>query len=150
MKKLLAIAMILALFLPACVVAEEQDPVVGFWYIVVLKDNYTEEVQKQMEKNPFTSRDLANVRIYYFMENGEIYSTSSTFEAKRSNASGGGIAGSWSKLDDGRYMVTLVSRGSGPAIFEDDKMYVVYNSDKEYFALRRLETLTLPEDYRRN
>lgn len=136
MKKLISFVLIIILALPALVMAEDRDPIVGFWYLIIDVGTLPEKVQKDLSQSIHTFRVLAEVDVLYFNEKGEIYSVEMNFEPYMVSADDSTIRGTWTKNDKGEYNVVYKSR-SAPAYFEDDKLFIKYYDT--YVALRKME-----------
>ena len=110
MKKLLAIVLILALIVPAAAMAADPDPIVGCWYMVFDVNDYSEKDRAAFLKNVHILDTQMEVHVFWFTEGGEIYKTVTQFHPGYSDVDGGSIAGTWTKLEDGRYSVVLFSK----------------------------------------
>ena len=144
MKKLLTLFLILALLLPAATaLAEEEttepEPIVGFWYTLISSEDLPEAAQKAMAANPFTSRRLFEVHVLRFSDDGTIYRVILEFEKKQVAGLNNyyGVSGTWFKMDNGNYRVTIVSAGSGEAIIKDGLLYT--DTGNGVYVYRRME-----------
>ena len=136
MKKLLALILIVAMFMPVFATAEDPDPIVGFWYLVMDVSTFPEKIKEQLWSNIHTYRILAEVDILYFNEQGEIYAVELNYEPMMVHADDAIISGTWTKNDKGEYNVVYKSK-SAPAYFDDGKLFIKYHD--VYAALRKME-----------
>jgi len=138
MKKLIIIAMILALLLPAAAgMEDEEDPIVGCWYAAVN--------QKNLEENARIRGVSIEVRILYFDPTGVIksgviaFGNSTGLNDIRSTP----VAGTWVKKEDGKYG-TVYENIIGESILEDGVLYIPYD-EKEKLAYRRIYEVSLAD-----
>lgn len=154
MKKLITIILILAMIVPAASMAAEisveeyKDPLVGYWYLLIEKEELPEKMQKELNKGYYTSPMVSELTIYRITEDGTIYQIAGDFLGSYSEAHGGNVCGSWVKTDDSEYIVTVVGKGSGIVNFEDSRMYIYFGGDT-YFAFHKMETFILETDLKK-
>lgn len=133
MKKLITIILILALALPAAALAEEMDPIVGNWYVLL-----------EIPGTPFETvvPDYTQmIVILTFAEDGQIVYAEMDYKGTTVEMKQPRVWGKWEKKD-GQYSVSLISVGTDEAFFHDDLLYVAAFSKGLYYGFRRLE----PED----
>lgn len=155
MKKLIIVILILAMIVPVTSMADEisteepRAPLVGYWYLLIEKEELPEKMQKELNKGFYTSPMVSELTIYRITEDGMIYQIAGNFLGSYSEAHGGNVGGSWIKTDESEYIVTIVGKGSGIVNFEGTRMYI-YFGDDTYFAFHKMETFVLETDLKKS
>ncbi len=132
MKKLITIILILAMLTPAAM-AEDNDPIVGNWYVLL-----------EIPGTPFESvvPDYTQmIVILTFAEDGQIVYAEMDYKGTTVEMKQPRVWGKWEK-EDSKYTVSLISVGTDEAFFKDNLLYVAAFSTGLYYGFRRLE----PED----
>lgn len=141
MKKLIALAMILILIVPASALAVDRDPIIGGWYMC-----YDEKVTPEMASN-FSGFDKI-FAIYDFTEDGTIM----LLEVDLKEGKGTPVysaAGKWSKEND-KYKYSIIGLGQGTAFIKDRELYLALDNvsaRQMYLKIRRIEYFDPYSDY---
>lgn len=147
MKKLLCLLLVLCMF-PFVSLADDPDPIVGFWYVIYDVSQYPEDMQAAFRENIHIRDSLYETHVFWFTENGEIYSSTTHFRTHQSEANGSGIIGTWSKGKKGKYTTVISSTISlDSAYIENGILYAKYLTDY-YVAFRKMEPLDFSKDLR--
>jgi hypothetical protein len=128
MKKLLAVILILALLLPAFVLAET-DPIVGYWYMYIDMKAYPELVTMFGDYDHILS-------MFYFDESGFIYQLENDVKDRKSTpyfTSGG----KWEKSAAG-YNVSIIGIGETTMIVDGDTALLKNKYASIYLKVRKL------------
>ena len=138
MKKLITFTLILALLLPATVLAEERDPIVGNWYILFDGNIYPEI------KSAVGNMD-SDLSVYYFNADGSIMlldnpitdgSSDPTFAA----------CGKWEIINDA-YKYSIIGLGTGNILLSGDELLVELSEYGIYMVMRKIIPFNPYEDY---
>lgn len=127
MKRFFCLLAVLVL-LPFAVIAEEADPIIGTWYIML---DYTEYPQTAE-----TNGKNYMLYILVFEESGTISGVS----AESTNTTGlygsASAVGTWSN-DNGKYTVNLIGVGSNSAEFDNDRL-LVQMTPNVWYSMQRM------------
>ena len=118
MKKLLCILLIVALFLPSAVLADETDPIVGCWYFF-----YDMAVTPEMQ-SAFPEYDKL-IGIYWFSESGIIYGLGLQIVGTDGTPDYSSV-GKWTKSGDS-YIIGLIGTPECSGILEGDSLFYEAN-----------------------
>lgn len=133
MKKLLCVLLIVALFLPSAVLADETDPIVGVWYICIDSADLASDLREQGYSY--------GVMLFFFTEKGEIISADVEFNGSSGAVTEPTYIGKWEKKGK-EYQTSIISAGVDRAWFEDDLLYVSFNK-VQYHGFRKLTPIDL-------
>ena len=128
MKKLLSFILILCIFIPAAV-AEEQDPIVGAWYIMLDYSEYP--------ASPETAGKNYMLYIMVFEPSGTISGISGESAEATGLAAYGSAVGTWENTG-GSYIVNLIGVGSNSAEFSGDRL-LVQMTENVWYSMRRMD-----------
>lgn len=127
MKKLIAVALILALLLPAFALAEP-DPIVGAWYVMFNYDDipYTADVG---------GREYM-LYILFFEDDGTV--SGATIEALEDNtfSANASVIGKWSSKN-GVYNVSIIGMGESTAELKEDRL-IIAAYESVYYSMQRI------------
>lgn len=142
MKKLVAIILIFALFLPAAAFSEqEKDPIVGTWYA------YFSIPGSPMEQS-FPGYDYSVVLIT-FTDDHSVYFLELDFSGSNMNNNGYKVAGEWKKTGFS-YEVSIISVGISNATIQDGMLNAAIFNSEVYMKFRKLESFNFyTEMYRK-
>jgi len=129
MKKIAVLILALALILSAVPsVAEDPDPIVGIWYILL---NVADGPQ-----NPLYQDYTCLMMILNFEPDGRIWYSEQDYLPADSVAVDPYISGEWSRTEEG-YNTKLMSLGEGPAYLKDGLLYVKVMPNV-YYVMHRM------------
>ena len=130
MKRLITIILILAMIMPAAVCAEEQDPIIGTWYI-----NF------RIKGSPMES-DLSefdtSIMLITFSETSSIYLIELDYSGSKLTNNGLNTIGKWEKTGTG-YELSIISVGISNAVIQDGMLNAAIYNTGIYMKYRRLE-----------
>lgn len=138
MKKLFCLLLVL-LLVPLVAFSDEQDPIVGCWYIY-----YNKSITPEME-SIYPDCDIC-FTIYVFDNSGVVYASNSIIlgTAGKSEYS---TAGKWEKTESG-YNIGLLGVGEGNAFIENDYLLLAVQNTSDYYAkFRKLYNFNPYKDY---
>ena len=136
MKKIIAAALVIAMFLSTAALAE-QDPIVNSWYMLYSKALVPEFADS------FQGCDLI-IAVYSFMEDGTIIGTENDIKDGVSTPLGRGV-GKWEK-DLFGYKYSIIGLGSGEAKIKNNALYLK-TSAGPYLIFRKMEPYNPYTDY---
>ena len=136
MKKLIAVALVIVMFLSTASLAE-QDPIVNSWYML-----YSKALVPELADS-FQNYDLI-VAVYSFMEDGTIIGTENDIKDGISSPIGQGV-GKWEKNLLG-YQYSIIGLGSGEAKIKNDVLYLKTSAGPN-LKLRKMEPYNPYTDY---
>ena len=126
MKKLFCLLLVL-LLVPFSTFADDPDPIVGAWYIML---DYTEYPQ---------TADTENKNYMFYMmifeENGTISGVSGESLKTTGLYASGSAIGTWSN-DNGKYTFNMIGVGSNAAEFDGDRLLVQMTTNVWYSMQR--------------
>lgn len=128
MKKLITIILILALLLPAAAPAEQQDPILGAWYIMLDYSEY-----------PATAESAGKKYMLYIMifeEDGTISGISGESLETTGLYANGSAIGTWQN-NGGAYTVNMIGVGSNAAEFSGDRL-LVQMTGNVWYSMQRM------------
>lgn len=115
MKKLIAVILILVILLPAAVLAEERDPIVGIWYLCVDVTLYPEL------SGAYNGKDLL-FDIYNFMPDGPVMAAGLEQTGQKGETSFQ-PTGRWEKEED-HYLLKVLNYGNTIIYVKGDLLYL--------------------------
>ena len=127
MKKLITLLLILALLMPATVLADP-DPIIGAWYIMLDYREYPETEQ--------TAGKNYMMYIMIFEESGTISGVSAESAQDTGIAAACSAIGTWTN-SDGKYTVNLIGIGSNSAEFIEDRL-LVQMTQNVWYSMQRM------------
>ena len=138
MKRLIAIILVFVIVIPASVISEEQDQIVGMWYLYA-----------DMKKYPELSASYEDIDsellIYYFLQSG-------TIMALMLNTKEGqgvpqySVTGKWEKGNDS-YSLSIIGGGTGKAYIKGNEMIAqILGGEGSYALLREMEEFNPYQD----
>lgn len=137
MRKLITVILILSLFLPAAVLAEDPDPIVGAWYIML-----------DYKDAPYDDPSMAgkNYMIYvmFFEPSGTISGFSGESVQNIGFYGAGSTIGTWVKSGD-TYTTSIVGIGTSNPTIEDGRL-IIFAAGKIHYSMRRLEWASWEND----
>ena len=138
MKKLIAIIMIIALLLPATVLADNPDPIVGAWYIML---NYND-----MPYEDKSGSEGKNYMIYVmiFEDTGAISGISGESLQGIGFYGSGTPIGTWVNAG-GKYTASVTGIGVINPAIEGDRL-IVQMTTNVYYSMRRIEMGSWEDD----
>ena len=116
MKKLITLLLILALALPALALAEEPDPIVGAWYVMLDYTEYpgsTKEIEGRSYK----------IHIIKFEVDGSFSLINTIAMQTGEIESMGSKMGKWEKAENG-YVLSMYGGGTNKAEFSEGNLLV--------------------------
>jgi len=138
MRKLITITLILALLIPAAALADDQDPIIGCWYLYYDAYIYPEFASTYGNVE-------SEVSIYYFLPNGSIMLLDNPIKGESSTPTYSGC-GRWQKTDNG-YTYSLVGLGEGDARITDNGVELQLPGSTVYMVMRSLIPFNPYADY---
>ena len=129
MKKLITIILILAMLLPAVVLADDLDPIVGCWYMYADKNIIPEFMS-------FYADADSELSVYYFLENGSVMLLDNIV----TNGTGTPTftpLGKWEKSGQD-YKFSLLQLGEGTLRVSGDEMYLPAQGSNMFMIMRRI------------
>ena len=130
MKRLITIILILALTLPAAAVAEEQDQIVGTWYM------YCNVPGSPMESS-YPDLDSSLI-LFTFEKSGNVFYIELDYKGTIVTPNDRVIAGKWEK-DGSNYKVSIIAGGVSDAFIKDGMLHAAVFNSELYMVLRKLE-----------
>ena len=131
MKKLIAVILILAMLLPVAALAEEKDPIVGFWYALYDTIAYPEM------KSWINGADYSAF-IFFFSETGEVFYFGCQYTGLTATPFSSQI-GKW-KRENGKYLFDKIGYGSGfEGYILEDFLIAQIGNGNDYFKLIRMD-----------
>jgi len=128
MKKLITIILAMALILPTAAPAEDKDPIIGAWYIML---DY-----RDIPETPESAGKNYMIYIMIFDDSGSITGITAEDIQNSGMVAQGAAIGTWSKTDDG-YTVNMIGVGSNRAEFSDDRL-LVQMVQNVWYSMQRL------------
>ena len=139
MKKLITVILILAMLLPAAALAEDPDPIVGSWYIML-------DIKGSILEQAFPEDALRFISIMTFTEDGKIlYGEQDYYGSGKIDAPQPAIYGKWEK-NGSKYGISILAKGTDQAFIEDGLLYVAAFNEGIYFGYRKMEALDLYDE----
>lgn len=133
MKKLLCILLIVALFLPSAVLADETDPIVGCWYVY---SGFVDNSDIYFEFHTFV-----------FTFDGNVFSTKYDIsEDGTTSAKDYHVIGLWTK-EDGKYYINIGLEGAEELIVDNDTIFFPV-TDSMKLRIRKMTPLNSVLDAR--
>jgi len=130
MKRLITIILILVMVVPAAALADEQDPIVGTWYM------YCDVPGSPMESS-YPDLDSSLI-LFTFDKSGNIFYIELDYKGTTVTPNDRIIAGKWKK-NGSTYKVSIIAGGVSDAFIKNGMLHAaVFNSDL-YMVLRKLE-----------
>ena len=132
MRKLITLLLIAALLLPAAALAEERDPIVGYWYLYIDLDLYPELAYVYTEKEFM-------IDLYHFMPDGTVLGAG----VEQTGNDGNTYfqpTGRWLKEGD-HYILKILNAGDSDLHIRNDLMYLnlkAIGGTDSYMVLHRL------------
>ena len=125
MKRFICLLLVCLLF-PLVSIADDPDPIVGAWYIML---NYKEY--------PTAETEGKNYMIYIMIcnEDGTIDGISAESNQSGLTANGSGI-GKWENRD-GTYAISIIGLGRNPAEFSGDRL-LVQMTENIWYSMQRM------------
>ena len=140
MRKLFVLFLILSLILPAAALAEDPDPIVGYWYIYADFDLYPE-----MKSISSVSFDNA-LSVYRFESSGVVYLLENDITNGTSTPTYT-PAGKWTK-NGNDYEYDIIGMDHGTMVIEDDDLWISYQNNAFMMRLRRIYPFNFYKDYK--
>lgn len=137
MKKLIAVFLLLVLIVPAAVSADEQDPIIGCWYICI----DTNDTSKDIVDEGYVYSSM----IFVFTPGGQILYQNADFKESSGTSSDVTYIGKWNKKDND-YIVSIVSVGENKALLSDNILAACIFNSKQYIILRKMTSLNMYND----
>lgn len=138
MKKLFAAVLILALLLPAAVLAEGRDPIIGCWYAYFDGEIYPEI------KAAYGNIDN-ELSVYYFNADGSIYTLDNTIidgSAEPTFAA----CGKW-EIINGVYQFSIIGMGTGDIHLSGDELHAAIPGTELYMVMHKIIPFNPYADY---
>ena len=136
MKKLIALLLLLAL-VPAAVIADATDPIVGSWYAYFDGDVNPELL-------PLFDGVEKDVTFYTFLSSGTIIGSETKITGTNGTAQVQ-IVGKWS-VSGGEYNVSIIGYGEGRAYLSDDGLLIPVGNGL-MARIRKLVPINPYQDY---
>ena len=146
MKRMMSLLLVVLMSINALSFAEDKDPIVGCWYVLLDAKSFPEEDQKKFSQSWETYRTQLEFYLLRFTEHGEIFEITGVFEEYQTDAEGHPIVGTWIKDSNGSYRTTIVGGDTGPAYLDGDKLVLLYMRGVPMFTFRRMATFDLAND----
>lgn len=135
MRKLITMLLIAAMLLPAAALAEESDPIVGYWYLYIDIDLYPEMA------GAYNGKDYI-IDLYHFMGDGTI--TGAVIEQTgREGTATFHPVGKWQK-EDNHYIISIFGAGNADLHIKNGLLYFnlkPLNGVDSYIVLRSMTAL---------
>ena len=129
MKKLITVILILALAVPIAASADDQDPIIGCWYMCIdAKDSSQDVIDEGYLYEP---------TIFLFTPGGQILFQRTEFKESSGTVTDVTYIGKWSKKDD-KYFVSIISVGENEALLYDNVLAACVLNPKQYILLQRM------------
>ena len=140
MKKLLCVLLIVALLIPAAVLADDPDPIVGCWYMY-----YDKLFCPEMESS-FPGVDKT-ICVYIFSESG-INNITGARVIGSTGTPEYSAGGKWKKTADG-YEISLIGYGENtPSFIQDDYLCLAIQGLSGYYMrFRKMYPFNPYQDY---
>ena len=141
MRKLLVLILAVALILPASVLADERDPIVGSWYLYADITLYPEMAFA------YPGKDYL-VDLYNFMPDGTVMALGLE-QAGKEGTTSFKLSGRWEKSDD-HYIFMIMGTGETTVYVKDDLMYfntLVVGGADAYMILHRAIPMNPYKDF---
>ena len=126
MKKLIAIILILVMLVPAAL-AEEQDPIVGLWYVTFDYSAYPGDMTEIGDRSFM-------IYIVKFDDNGSVTVISAEADKSGSIQAQGAKMGTWARNGD-IYDVNILGIGSNKAELSDGSL-LLQMTENVWYAMR--------------
>lgn len=137
MKRLIVVILILMLTLPAVVSADEQDPIIGCWYICIDAND--------APQNLIDEGYIYSSMIFVFTPGGQILYQNIDFKESSGTSSDVTYIGKWNKKDND-YIVSIISVGENKALLSDNILAACIFNSKQYIVLRKMTSLNMYND----
>lgn len=129
MKKLITVILILALAVPIAASAEDQDPIIGCWYMCL--------DAKDMSQDYIDEGYLYELLILVFTPGGQILCQKSEFKESSGTVSDINYVGKWNK-NDNEYIISIISVGENVAILKDNILAACIFNSNQYVLLQKM------------
>ena len=139
MKKLITIILILALLLPAAAPAEDQEPIVGCWYVY-----YSKAVTPELATS-YQNYDRV-IAVYIFNADGTITCLEHDYKEGGTDLPMYNSAGKWGH-EGNDYKYSIIGLGEGKAFVKDGFIYLGIQNNMFYLKLRWLYPFNPYQDY---
>lgn len=110
MKKLIAVFLLLVLIVPAAVSADEQDPIIGCWYMYYVSSDYA-----------FSSNNEDMIALFILSDNHVIKNINLTFKEDGTIEKKEFIAGQWSKEEE-TYFFSIIEDGTKEVFLNENTL----------------------------
>lgn len=130
MKKMLTIVLILTLAVPAAALADDQDPIVGCWYMCI--------AAKDLPGGIVDEEYIYSPMIFVFTPGGQILVQETDFTESSGTAGTVSNAGKWEKTEDGKYITSVIAIGENEAMLDSDILAACVLNSSTYVLLRRM------------
>ena len=127
MKRIISVLLIICIVFPVCSFADDQDPIVGAWYIML---DYREGPQMAE-----TAGKTYMFYILFFEGSGNISAVSGEATESFGLTASGSRVGQWVK-ENGKYSLSIVGIGTNPAEFSGDRLLVQVTTNVWYSMQR--------------
>lgn len=139
MKRLLCIILVFIL-LPVLAIAENPDPIIGSWYMMInIKGSPLEATAPDYTRT---------IIILTLEESGNVILSEIDFKGEKLETNTPMVCGEWKK-NGSEYSISIISTGTVRAFINKELLHIdLYNSGI-YFGLRKMEPLDLYTDISR-
>lgn len=139
MKRLLCIILVFIL-LPVLAIAENPDPIIGSWYMMInIKGSPLEATAPDYTRT---------IIILTLEESGNVILSEIDFKGEKVETNTPMVCGEWKK-NGSEYSISIISTGTVRAFINKELLHIdLYNSGI-YFGLRKMEPLDLYTDISR-
>lgn len=139
MKRLLCIILVFIL-LPVLAIAENPDPIIGSWYMMInIKGSPLEATAPDYTRT---------IIILTLEESGNVILSEIDFKGEKVETNTPMVCGEWKK-NGSEYSISIISTGKVRAFINKELLHIdLYNSGI-YFGLRKMEPLDLYTDISR-
>jgi hypothetical protein len=132
MKKLIALILAAVVLFAAAAVAEDRDPIVGYWYMLY-DSGITPEFKSTL---PGVRTEIS---AYDFRADGTIFLLDNTVADDDTSSQSYAACGKWSKSGSG-YTYSIMGTGEGEIVIKDDVMYMQI-APQYYMKIRKMIVL---------